>query len=118
MKNIFHSKTGIIVIIVVIILVIAYFYYEGGSGSSTASTSLLQQQASDQSIGAAELSLLDQIQSLKIDTSLFQDPAYKTLVDYSVPIPQDGVGRPNPFAPFPGEAVSVGTGGTGAAATH
>jgi hypothetical protein len=110
MKNLFHSKGTIAVIVIVIILVIAYFYYEGGS--STGSSSLLVSQSSDQSIGAAELNLLNQIQSLKIDTSLFKDPGYQNLEDYSVTIPSEPVGRPNPFLPYPGEAVSSGTSGT------
>ena len=110
MKNLFHSKTTVIVIVIVIISVIAYFYYEGGS--SSASGGLVESPGSDQSIGSAELDLLSQIQSLKIDASMFQDPGYQALEDYSVAIPQDNVGRPNPFAPFPGEAVSSGSAGT------
>jgi hypothetical protein len=110
MKNLFRSKSTIVVIIIVIILVIAYFYYEGGSSSG--SGSLLVSQGGDQSIGSDELNLLSQIQSLKIDTSIFKDPGYQALVDYSVAIPTEPVGRPNPFAPFTGEAVSSGTAGT------
>ncbi len=109
MKNLFHSKGTISVIVIVVILVIAYFYYEGGS--STGSGSLLQSQSSDQSIGAAELNLLNQIQSLNVDSSLFKDPGYQSLVDYSVAIPSEPVGRPNPFAPYPGEVVVSGSAG-------
>ena len=49
------------------------------------------------------LSLLSQISNLHIQAQLFQDPAYLKLNDYSVPIPEKNVGRPNPFAPLPGE---------------
>jgi len=115
MKNLFRSKT-VIVVIIIIILAAVYFYYEGGSSSG--GSSLLVQQASDQSIGSAELNLLSQIQSLKIDTSLFQDPGYQALVDYSVAIPAEDVGRPNPFAPFPGEVISSGASGSSGTAGH
>ena len=109
MKNILQSKTTIAVI-VIILLVIGYFYWKGSTPAG--SDSLLQAQSSTQGIGSAELSLLNQVQSLKIDTSIFQDPAYKTLVDYTVTIPQENVGRPNPFAPYPGEAVTTGSSAT------
>jgi len=104
MKNILRSKTAIAVI-VVIILIVGYFYWKGSSPAG--SGSLLQAQSGTQGIGSAELDLLDQVQSLKIDASLFQDPAYKTLQDYSVAIPTENVGRPNPFAPYAGEAVTA-----------
>ena len=107
MKNLLRSKTTIATIVIVIILVVVYFYYQGGSSSS--SGSLLSSPTSDQAVGSAELALLNQIKSLKIDTSLFQDPVYQSLVDYSVPIPPENVGRPNPFAPYPGEVVTSPT---------
>lgn len=56
-------------------------------------------------VGAAELNLLNQVRSLKIDTALFTDPTFVSLRDYSVAITPEPVGRPNPFAPLPGEAV-------------
>ena len=46
------------------------------------------------------LSLLNQINSLKIDTSIFNSLVYRSLVDYSITIPEQNVGRPNPFAPI------------------
>ena len=100
-------STIIILIIVVIVAAGAYFYFEG-SPASLSGDSLLQADSNAQAeaAGAQVLILLNQIQSLSIDTSLFSDPGWNTLVDYTVPIPPENVGRSNPFAPIPG--VNVG----------
>ena len=97
------AKTIAIIIVIAIIVAIVYFYYTGKSNDSgTDTVSLAQSNAEDQAIGARVLALLNQINSLKIDTSIFKDPGYLTLRDYSVTIPPVDVGRSNPFAPIPG----------------
>jgi hypothetical protein len=101
----------VIIVIVVAVALIAYFYYKG-SGSSSQSSSLLSQTSTDSSmIGNQILGLLNQIQSLRIDSTLFTDPGYQTLRDFSVAIPPENVGRSNPFAPLPG-APARGAGGS------
>ncbi len=95
-------KSIIIIVGIIIVALIAYFYYEG---SKPAANSVLVSSAADidaQQVGVRVLNLLNQIQSLRIDTTLFSDPSYQTLRDYSVAIPQQNVGRSNPFAPIPG----------------
>ncbi len=92
------SKKTIIFIIVILVLGLVYFYFAGGE---TPATTLLTGVGSG-GVGAIELSLLNQMKSLQIDTSFFKDPAYQSLVDYSVAITPQSVGRPNPFAPLPG----------------
>ncbi len=85
-------------LVVVALVGLGYFYY---SGSSTpASTTLIAESDEGAAAAAQVLSLLNQIQVLKIDTAIFSDPGYKTLRDYSVAIPPVNVGRPNPFAPI------------------
>lgn len=86
--------------------VLAYFYFSGNPSSSSSDT--LEQSGGEQSsqeaeiAGARVLALLNQISSLKIDVSIFSDPVYKSLVDYSIEIPEQKIGRVNPFAPLPG----------------
>ena len=47
------------------------------------------------------LRLLDRLQSLKLDKSIFQEPIFQSLVDLSPELaPQEKKGRPNPFLPF------------------
>jgi uncharacterized membrane protein len=91
------NRTTISVIAAIIIAAIAYFYW---SGSTATSNTIVSSDSS--SVGSQVLDLLNQIQSLHIDANVFNDPGYKTLRDYSVPIPSVDVGRPNPFAPLPG----------------
>jgi LPS O-antigen subunit length determinant protein (WzzB/FepE family) len=95
-----HSKKTLIVsIIAIIVLAIVYFYFSGST--VTDPTATLQTQSANV-VGTRVLSLLNQIKSLHIDTTIFKDQAYQTLVDYAVEIPELPVGRPNPFAPLPG----------------
>ncbi len=102
MKKASSLKSSLIIVAIIVIALIAYFYYKG-NGSSSNSTSLLTQTSTDSSIiGSQILGLLNQIQSLRIDASLFADPGYQTLRDFSVAIPPENVGRTNPFAPLPG----------------
>jgi len=44
--------------------------------------------------------LLSNINTITIDTSIFQNPAYKALRDYPVLLGTDVIGRINPFAPI------------------
>lgn len=107
------SKSTFIIIIVIIIVALGiYFYYSGTPDANTNSSLQAQNtpEASDaQLVGSRVLSLLNQINSLKIDTSIFNSTVYKSLVDYSIAIPEQNVGRPNPFAPIPGSAPQSST---------
>ena len=97
------TKTTLMILVTVVILLLLYFYFEGGAPSQTGG--LVTVAGGDaNSIGSAELSLLNQISSLKIETDLFKDPVYQTFLahDYSVQIAPQGIGRPYPFAPIPG----------------
>ncbi len=89
-----------------------YFYFEGGSSTPNASSLLQNAGTNSGQVGSTELSLLNQIKSLSVDTAFFTDPVYKTLEDYTVMIPVQNVGRPNPFAPIQG-VLSPNTSGAG-----
>lgn len=93
------KKTIIVVVIAIIVLALVYFYFS--SATPVADISTLETQSANAD-GARVLNLLNQIQSLHIDTKIFESPAYLSLVDYSVEIPEISVGRPNPFAPLSG----------------
>lgn len=114
MKKTSSLKSVVIVAVIVAVAFLAYYFYK--SGNSTESSSLLSSssgQPDASQIGSQVLSLLSQIQSLRIDDSLFSDPGYQTLRDYSVVIPAEDVGRDNPFAPIPGfNPASAKTGGS------
>lgn len=99
MKN--NSKNSWIIIAIIIIVAFCVYYFFLYQPSSQTNT-LLEEQTTDNQVGAEVLSLLNQIQALHIDSSFFQSAAYQSLVDYTVPIPIQNVGRNNPFAPIPG----------------
>lgn len=100
------KKSIIIVIVVALVAGVGYFYYSGSKGTDSASMTASTISADTQAVGARILSLLNQIQNLKIDTTVFDDQKFKSLIDYTVAIPQQNVGRPNPFAPIPGVSPS------------
>lgn len=96
------SKTPYIILtIVVIFLVLAYLYW---SGTKVPDSLTLDVSIDTQAVGSRVLRLLNEIDSLHVDSSLFSDSSYKTLRDYTVDIPSLPVGRPNPFSPIPGVA--------------
>ncbi len=53
--------------------------------------------------------LLSSIKRITIDTSLFNNPAYKMLRDFPVSLGSEIVGRTNPFAPIGSDAGSTPT---------
>jgi hypothetical protein len=68
-------------------------YFTGSSGellTSNASSPLSQD----------VLLTLSNLNTLKLDDSIFSDPVFTSLSDYSVAIPPEAAGRRNPFAPF------------------
>ncbi|NDE68000.1 hypothetical protein EB052_00170 [bacterium] len=108
------SKAGPIILVIVIVLAVAgYFLYTSGNQTVVDATGKIaalagggSAAAADNGVGADVLLLLNRIQSIKIDPSIFNDPAYQSLVDYTVAIPTWNVGRDNPFAPLPGSTVT------------
>lgn len=96
------TKTVIIFIAILLIGVLMYFYTLGGANDSSISS--LEGQGmigneDSQIIGARVLSILNQINSIKIDKTIFDNPIYSILLDHSVEIPPQNVGKVNPFKP-------------------
>ncbi len=50
--------------------------------------------------GGDLITLLLELKSITLDTSILQDPTFLTLQDFSVDIAPEPIGRPNPFAPI------------------
>lgn len=112
MKN-SSSKNAIIAIVVILVLFMGGYFYLKGTPSDSALSSLgivggPGEGDADASIkGSQILLLLSQIKSINIDTSIFNNQMYKSLIDYTVEVPQQNVGKVNPFAEFVGSNVSV-----------
>ena len=48
-------------------------------------------------VGQDLINLLDRLQSVELDSSIFNSPAFKSLTDYSIQLPTIPQGRLNPF---------------------
>lgn len=101
-----NTKTIIIIIVLVAAAVAAYL---GFSGDNSPSLAIVPMPGTEASITGGDdiAALLVQLNSLKIDNSLFETLEYKVLVDYTVEIPAVPVGRVNPFAPVGSTARTV-----------
>ncbi|TSC69160.1 MAG: hypothetical protein G01um101456_304 [Parcubacteria group bacterium Gr01-1014_56] len=70
-------------------------YFSGPPSSPTLS--------SDQTVSPLSqdvLVTLSNLHTIKLDNSIFTDPLFTSLTDYSVAIPPQNAGRRNPFAPL------------------
>ena len=102
------------ILVVAVLLAGGYFAFFSGSGSSallTSSTGTTQTSRVSKEL-LATIGNLKNI-NLEVDSKLFTDPAFLSLVDFHVDIPLQPVGRDNPFAPLiggvrPTTGVSVG----------
>jgi hypothetical protein len=82
----------------------------GGSLTTSAGVRPATSAVSDDTSTNDFSTLLSSINSIDIDTSIFNNPAYRTLRDYPVSLGSDTVGRINPFAPV-GTDQSTGASG-------
>ncbi len=92
------------------VMIFGYFSFFGGDtadeGSLVSSDTGLSDNGGQSSIQQEFLPILLNIKNLKLDDSIFQDPAFLSLSDSSIVLVPDGnEGRPNPFAPIGFDAV-------------
>src|SRR3989344_4647536 len=98
-----NKKTQAITAGVVVALIIIIWMVVGGGGGSAPEDPSLTAVASDPVeliIGRDMLAALDKMKAVRLDTSFFSNPVYKTLQDFTVQIPKQPVGRRDPFAPI------------------
>ncbi len=111
-------KKLIITIIVIVGLFLAYSIFFGGNlereGLLRSSVSTTSQTSTD-ILGEEIIRAINQISSLKLDDSVFDNPVFRRLVDRSERIEPEDPGRDNPFAPID---VSLATQARGDASTE
>jgi hypothetical protein len=94
-----------IVVIIVALLVAAGVWIglssSGSSDSSLLTTDAVSDNGPDQDLVATLLAL----RAVKLDGSIFSDPGFQSLKDFSTAIVPEPIGRPNPFAPLAGSVV-------------
>ncbi len=105
-------KNAIIFISIAAVLGLAYVFLIKESPSDT----LVSYPQADGTAADATAPALDQdflplllsVKSIRLDDSIFSDPAFMNLVDGSILlVPDNNEGRPNPFAPLGADAVTV-----------
>lgn len=104
-------KKIIIWVVVVLILIAGFIVFrnrgDDGDFLTTSGGSEDEIVSGANVIGTEIIEALNQIDALKLDTSIFDDPVFTRLRDKSQPIPPEPVGRDNPFAPL--ESVPNGS---------
>src|SRR3989344_5263580 len=86
--------------IIFVMLAAGFFYWLSGTGEQENLLTVLPSSPLDATLGRDLLAALATLHSTKLDTSVFEDPVFLSLKDFSVEISAQPVGRRNPFAIF------------------
>ncbi len=98
----FLLKHKLIIILAIVVAILAWWGLSG-LGGAPSSPSLLSTQGGDKALTPADQNLvatLLQLRAVKLDGTIFSEPAFAALKDFSTPIVPEPVGRQNPFEPF------------------
>ncbi len=103
------NTRNIIIIVIISALVLGYFAYSklgfgGGTSTELVSSPVETVDGSPESAGS-----LEGLKSVSLDISIFSDPTFQSLTDFGVKIPQQTLGRVNPFAPISSVKNSSGS---------
>lgn len=93
-----EHKMGILVVVVIVIAFVLYSIFFTGEEDEII-TSETSEEASIV-VGADLLGMLLELKSLTLDSSVFSNEIFRALVDYSVDLAPQPIGRDNPFAPI------------------
>ena len=96
-----ENKTLAIILLVAVLLTGGYFAFFSGGGSSALLTSSGATTSTSQ-VSRELLATIGDLRGINLDTKIFTDDAYTSLVDFHVDIPLQPVGRQNPFQPLQG----------------
>jgi len=92
-------KQTIIVVIVIIVAFIGFkMFFPGSSGDQTLGTdNPVSEQFAD---GQVILTLLNKLENVSLDTTVFSDKVFVSLVSFEKSIDEQVAGRANPFLPI------------------
>jgi hypothetical protein len=89
------------IILIIIIFAIAFIGYTLLFGKDRNEAVLSSESTGEMSVVEGDLvSLLIELRSVKLDDSIFSNPAFRSLRDFSQELVPEPVGRRNPFAPL------------------
>ena len=96
MQGFFQNKAVVVGIIALVVAAAAWYGLTSPASSDTALVTTTSANAPGQDLVETLLAL----RAVKLDGTIFSEPAFSGLNDYSTPIVPEPVGRPNPFAPL------------------
>lgn len=96
----FISSKSLITIVVIASVIGSFLYFFVIKEPTVPDPNLESFSVEQIQIQSELLSTLRNIQSIRLDRSLFDDPVFKSLVDFGQPLVGEPVGRANPFAPI------------------
>ena len=79
------------IIVTILVVVVAIFLYK------TLIKSSKEDVQTERRVGADIVDLSNSLKSVTLDPEIFSSPLYKRLVDFSIEIPRQDIGRRNPF---------------------
>jgi hypothetical protein len=90
-------RTLILAVVIIAIAFFAYSYFFADKGQPILSE---QAPAAETPVDQDLIALLLQLRSIRLDTAIFNDPAFRSLQDFSQALVPEAIGRTNPFAPL------------------
>jgi hypothetical protein len=94
------------IIVVILAILVAIGVWVGLTGTSSTGSLLTSEIVDDSGPDKDLVATLLALRAVRLDASLFSDPAFVSLKDFSTEIVPEPVGRPNPFAPL-GSGIAV-----------
>jgi hypothetical protein len=99
-------KKIITIVVTVAVLLIAIYYFFFRSPAPAVTLDQFGNPVATKVVGQDLIDLLNKLQNVTLDDSIFHDPAFINLTDYTVTLPNLPEGRSNPFDPFAGQVIS------------
>ena len=90
-------KVSVVAILFVASFTLFDFYFTNHASAVDAAGAT----ATSSIISASDLAVINQIDSIQLDTSFFTSPIFASLIDTTVIIPTENAGKQNPFSPLP-----------------
>lgn len=98
------NKNLIITFVIIIALCAAGYMYI--TRDTAPSSDLLVDIPTDTATEGSFLSALNQLQVIRLDTTIFDNAVFESLTDISTRLSEQPSGRPNPFAPIDSSAIT------------
>ncbi len=95
-----NTQTIIISVVGVLLIGGAYLYFFPATPAQSPLSATTPASADEQQF----LSLAGELDTVSFDSSIFTDPRFNSLVDLTIQVTPEPLGRSDPFAPLPGLA--------------